>query len=479
MPKRLSILATALVVALSLYALLGSAPAAHAAPAPWADTLAYGMPSAPTTWQPAHWDTQIHTRDYSAVDPMTADHGADCSAPPATHRITTWQEAVFLCHDHIMTAISSEGYGEVVLTPDHLADWSAGPVTVSFSVSSFYTSQRDWISIGLSPFAEQLALPFDEGDVDLQGMPRDSVQLKLVPNNGAPSWVADQVTGFSENELQHSWDVPPLTQFITPSKTVRTPYEFTFSATRYSLRIAPSSPQAAGQVLLSGTWPKALTWTQGVLQLAHHSYNPTKGDGCGPPDDTQICAANTWHWSDVGISTALPYTLLRPVDHQVISASSGVATFAQAAPAGSFLKFAAIGTVQVSYDGGATYHAAKKPPLDASAYHEEHQTSYLDPMPAGATSARFKLAGGWYGPGYARDFSVVSLSALGGPAPSPTPVPPTATATPVPTSTPTPAPTSTPSPTPSPININGAPCSVTLGGVTRSGTCSGIFTPSS
>ena len=75
----------------------------------------------------------------SGNDPHEADHGAACEAPPATHMIDNWQEGVFVCHNHVMTSIKSEGYGLITLTPDHMADWSGGPVTIGFSVSTFQT----------------------------------------------------------------------------------------------------------------------------------------------------------------------------------------------------------------------------------------------------------------------------------------------------------------------------------------------------
>ena len=92
----------------------------------------------------------------------------------------------------------------------------------------------------------------------------------------------------------------------------------------------------------------------------------------------------------------------------VVNDPSGEVTFAQPAPANSYLKFAAIGAIQVSYDGGKTFSAAQKPPMDTSMYHEEHFTNYLTPVPAGVKSVMFKVTGGWYGPGQARDFSIIS-----------------------------------------------------------------------
>ena len=134
-------------------------------PGPWSDSLAeYGMPATPQRWQPRNFDVQIHTRDMESDngnDPHAADHGAACEAPPATHMVDTWQEGVYICHNHVMTSIKSDGYGLITLTPDHMANWADGAVTIGFSVSTFQTDPRDWITVDVTPFDEQLALPFN------------------------------------------------------------------------------------------------------------------------------------------------------------------------------------------------------------------------------------------------------------------------------------------------------------------------------
>ncbi len=372
------------------------------------------MPSTPQRWQPSNFDVQIHTRDMqsdSGNDPHEADHGGACEAPPATHMIDNWQEGVFVCHNHVMTSIKSEGYGLITLTPDHMADWSGGPVTIGFSVSTFQTDPRDWITIDVTPFAEQLALPFNEGEVDLQGMPAHYVELKTDVFDGHTQWKAIEgpskfCGSFCGLDAGQEWPAFTEQTGIVPSKVTRTPFQFTFDSHSYTFRVAPNAPAGAGKVILSGKWPEPLTFTQGVVQFSQHSYNPDKCD-TGVIDAT-TCQAGTWHWSDFSMSYAVPYTLLHPTNTVVVNDPSGEVTFAQPAPANSYLKFAAIGSVQVSYDGGKTFSAAQKPPMDESMYHEEHFTNYLTPVPAGVKSAMFKVTGGWYGPGQARDFSIIS-----------------------------------------------------------------------
>ena len=450
----LGLILTLAIATVALVTQMRPARASSSAIAPWADSLAeYGMPSSPTSWQPSNWDVQIHTRDRhpgDGIDPHMADHGADCGAPPAQHLISTWQQAVFVCHNHVMTSIADGGYGEVTLTPDHMADWSAGPAIIGFSVSTQLTSVRDWITVDVSPFAEQLALPLSDGGVDLQGMPAHYIEARLDNcANGKTIWRLTRETG--------QQDVSDCVEDVTgikPSAVTRTPFELVISQTGYVFRVAASSPVGAGKTLLQGNWTKPLTFSQGVVQFSHHSYNPSKCDGCRP---------NTWHWSNFSISSAAAYTLLRPTDQQVVAQPGGAITFGAPAPAGSFLKFAAIGSVQVSYDGGKTYTAAQKPPMDASLFHDEHSTNYLTPVPGGTRNVQFKLAGGWYGSGMARDFSIVSQTANGSPPP---------------TQPPGPQPTATQPPGSTPIPLNNTPCMVTINGVMQNGTCSGTFNPS-
>jgi hypothetical protein len=372
------------------------------------------MPTTPQPWDGgSDFDVQIHTRDLNnegdSIASHAADHGADCAPPPATHTIDTVEQAVFICHDHVMTAIKDSGYGDVVLTPDEMADWSSGPVTVGWSVSTLRTTSRDWITVDVTPFNEQLALPFNTGEVDLQGLPKQYIELRQDMDtwNGKAQthWRMTRDSGnWGHEDAADEWPYFDDQTGITPSAVTRTPFEFTFDRTSYVFRVAPSAPVGGGKVIFQGKWSSPLAFTQGVVQFSHHSYNPDK---C---DVTNItCAADTWHWSNFSISNAVHYTMLKPTDHQAVTGSGGPLDFSVPAPAGSFLKFAAIGSVQVSYDGGKTYAPAQKPPMDPSLYHEEHFTSYLTPVPQGATSILFKLAGGWYGQAMARDFSLISL----------------------------------------------------------------------
>src|SRR5678815_46125 len=321
-------LAVGVIATLALSAVALMPRSASAAGVPWSDSFAeYGMPASPAMWQPTNWDVQVHVRDGYAGngnDTHLADHGTDCSAPPAQHSISTWQQAVFVCHEHVMTAIANEGYGEVQLTPDRMADWSSGPATISFSLSTARTTARDWFTVDVTPFAEHMSLPFDFGDVDLEGMPAHYIELNTdMGSGGETQWkmVREGSDDFGNEQNSRGTDD------ITQSAAIRTPYELVISSTGYTFRVGASSAQNPGRIILSGNWQTPLTFTRGILQFGHHSYNPDK---C---DVTHIsCLPDTWHLSNVGICSAIQYSLLRPFDHQVVNNSTGPVTFPAPAP---------------------------------------------------------------------------------------------------------------------------------------------------
>ncbi len=378
--------------------------------APWTDSMALGMPTTPQRWDGgSDFDIQVHTRnDYDVGnDAHLADHGADCGPPPAQHQISGWQDAVFICHDHVMTSILNAGYGEVVLTPDQMADWANGPVTISWSVSTWRTSKRDWISISVTPFDKQLALPFNIGGVDLHGMPKDFIQLEQGSFNDGTQWLMQQAANtFDWQRINAEWPLFNDQTGIKDSKTTRTPFELTFDRHSYVFRVAPSAPAGAGTVIMKGTFAHDLDFTRGVVQFAHHSYNAEKCSE-GPMLDQPTCTDGTWHWSNFGISSAVPYRMAKPTDNRVVSGSGGVVSFSASAVAGTYLKFAAIGKVEVSFDGGKTYQPAVMPEQNPGDTRSEQWNNFLTPVPVGVRQVNFRLTG-IDGPPMARDFSLIS-----------------------------------------------------------------------
>jgi hypothetical protein len=463
--RKLARLATALVVGLLLVG--------------WSEPF-IGSPAAPQSYTSTGLDIAVHARSMTTrdtFDAMHAQHGPDCAPPPDTHGpIDQPSQAVFLCNDHLMTAINHGEYAAVYLTPDQLLDFSQGEAAVRFDLSTLQTAPRDWVDVWITPFADHLQLPLDAWLPDLKGPPRNAVHLKQKGGYDGWAWDVEVCREFVCTTLDQGRRDLGISHFLTPSATVRTAFELRIARTFLKVS-APGyldTPSKHGWGV--GAWwvdtgIPDLGFDQAVVQFGHHSYVPCKDE---PPGSA--CVPNTWHWDNLTLEPSLPTTRI-PADRKFVSAGESV-SFASPAPAEAFLRFSAVGLVELSLDGGQTWQAAHR--QAESLIRPEIFSSYLHSVPPGTTSAmlRFGPDGAYQGPFRAKDFSLVSQ---GRPptrtplpfTPTPTPTapptstsPPTSTATGVPPPTETPLPTATPIatfPTPTPVS---ADCLVT---VTRDG----------
>ncbi|HVD30343.1 MAG TPA: hypothetical protein VNE19_01350, partial [Methylomirabilota bacterium] len=198
-----------------------------------------GAPPAPTPWHPANWDVTVHSRDvdtFTTLESMHAGHGTDCSAPPATHDISSYDDAVFLCRDHVMTAINAGGYAVIYLTPNQLVDFSTSESVVRFDVSTLVTSGRDWIDFWITPFHENVQLVGDIGPVDLNGLPRDAVHVRMNQFSGVTVFRGSVVRNFDEQPVG-GLDSLALERLVVPSAAVRTSFELRISRTHLKFGI--------------------------------------------------------------------------------------------------------------------------------------------------------------------------------------------------------------------------------------------------
>jgi hypothetical protein len=363
-----------------------------------------GAPATPQPWNPPNWDVAVNSGNvntFAQLEGMQAQHGSDCSPYPATHFNNTYEGAVFLCHNHVMTAINAGGYGEIVLTPDHLVDFSGGEATIRFNLSTLRTSLRDWVGVWITPFEDNLVLPVDPFlHVGEQGPPQRGIELKMDSANGGTIFKATVMDGFKGTVLKVNTS-KTLEKLLGPSAVTRTTFELRISKTHLTF----------GAPTLGYNWVDTpligLSWTRGVVQLSHHSYNPTKHDGCGPK--VTPCLPDTWHWSSFYISSAVPFTLLRG-NIQVVHAGTGaVITFPAAAPKSAFLRFSGIGKIDVSLDGGKTWQAAQRQVQRDDFV--EHFSSYWTPIRAGTSSVTLRGQRFYGGPWYVRDIAIWSASA--------------------------------------------------------------------
>jgi hypothetical protein len=470
-PSRLVLLgAGALALCITFLGVL----AAAAAPS------AYTFDGAPAAPQPAansvlaDWDVQVHSRDSATwlqMEAMDAQHGVDCGAPPATHHVSgNYDDAVFQCKDHFMTAINSAGYGVIYLTPPEMMDFSSGSSTLSFDASTLRQSSRDWLDVWITPYADNLTLPFDMGDVDLQGVPRQGVHVAMSMFNGETTFRCYQIDNFVETEVTDNWwdslDSRLAAAGRAPSGSQRDTFQLVLSSNHLKF----SSTTIPGWVGCDSALSQ-LNFTKGVVQLGHHSYNPTK-DGSGEPQ--------TRHWDNVSISPAAPLTIIR-ADRRYVNSSSQTLSFKSAAPSGASLRFSGNGNnIEVSYDGGTTWTAARLQPAQTNV---DRFKGYFTPIPQGTTSVKLRGADTFNGPFFTQDFAIFAAGGASAPTSSatqtstptkapatstPTNAPSTATATVPPTKTPTTPPTFTPTTAPKPAFTVATSASLSGGSFKRS-----------
>jgi hypothetical protein len=346
-----------------------------------------GIPLEPTPWQPPDWDISVHSRDrgtWQTLQPMQAMHGDDCSAPPAHHDVQTGERAVFQCNDHVMTAINADGYGVVYLTPNQQVDFSAGEAVVRFDLSTLRTSTRDWVDLWVTPYEDNRILPLDRGLPDLNGEPRRAIHVRMGTFNAGTIFGAEVVRDFEVVQVrQVGWT--GYESFLQPSAVRRDTFELRISRTRVKFGMpAYNTWWVDGEVADLG-------WDRGVVQLGHHSYTPTKECPAGA-----VCGPNTWHWDNVSIAPAVPFTMAKGDRRYVDPTSPAIVAFAAPAPAGAHLRFAALGdAVDVSFDGGSRWEPAR---LQAHLRSDPASfQSYWTPVPAGTGAVQFRARGGWWG----------------------------------------------------------------------------------
>jgi hypothetical protein len=437
-----------------------------------------GTPASPQRWVPGpnSWDALLTNVNNEGTGISSGSfqggHGADCGAPPATHTIAALPDTLFICNGHLMTAESDTS---TYLTPAALADWSAAAAVVSFRVSTFRFSARDWWELWLTPFAENLAVPETpvSGSPFFNGPPKDALHIVQGITTGCslgqPSFGTSngsrEGTYFHYEVYRGGAEVAsggrsnPCMEDVAGGVSAAVRSQFTLTMSTGHVRFGMTGPSSSAAWIDDNV---ALPFSQAVVQLAHRSYNPSKACGF---DGT--CGPNTFHWSDFAMTGTAPFSIQPelPPGVPVNASTPGTVTLAGPAPSGAFLRFSAFGSPMVAFDGGT----AQAPHRQDAAQRAESPSSYFTPVPAGTTSVTF--SGSSRG-GMAWWVEDVAVWSAGSPAPSPTP-----TSSPTPSASPTPQPTPTASPTPSPVAISGVPCTVQLPSGPATGTCTGTFQP--
>jgi hypothetical protein len=350
-----------------------------------------GDPSAPLPFVSPRWDVTVHSRDvgtWDAIEPMDADHGPDCSPPPATHRITAHEDTVYICRNHMMTAINASGYGLIYLTPNHLVDFSQGEAVIRFDMSTLRKTDRDWIDLWITPPEDHLQLPLIDWMPDLNGEPRNAVLISMNMSRDSSAFEASIIRDFDRDKLPAKW-WEGYDNFLEPDAKRRDTFELRLSRDHIKFGMPDYDFWWVDEPI------EDLGWDQGTVQFGHHSYTPSKDcRGCGP---------TTWHWDNISIEPAVPFTMQR-ADQRTATREAPAVTFEQPAVEGAQLRFAGIGPdLEVSFDGGQTWQPARRRPQESNS--DDTFSSYMMPMPAGTTEVQFR-GERWY----AADWRVQSIS---------------------------------------------------------------------
>jgi hypothetical protein len=330
-------------------------------------------------------------------------HGPDCAGPPAEHAVSGFDEAVFLCRDHVMTGFEANGYGVVFLTPDHQLDFSRGEAVLSWDVSTAMLSTRDWWDVWLSPMEDHLQLAGEDWYPDLQGSPRRGLHVRTsnfdeVLTGFVPELVRDgQVSGLPAS------GTPIERRGVVPSFADRTTFEL--RVTRTSLRLCVPK---IGFCPIDTTFAD-VGWDRAVVQFGHHSYNPSKDD------KLPAARANTWHWDNVRMSSAVPFDILH-TDRRVAFDGATPLRFDGQAGGRAYLRFSGYTpngeVLEISTNGGGTWTPAHRQDTTLG-YNQGHHASYLTPVPAGTSDVRVRARGGARGAQsgnnwYIRDITIFS-----------------------------------------------------------------------
>ncbi len=362
-----------------------------------------GDPSAPLPWREVAafntWDVAVHSRDvntWQTLQSMNAAHGSNCDPHPATHSVSAYEDAVFQCKNHVMTAINADGYGVIYLTPDHMVDFSNGEAVVRFDISTLITSGRDWWDVWITPYEDNLQLPLQDVYPDLNGPPRRAVQIRMAGDTLLAyvyeDFVITQQSQFS-GTIPTQWWIG-YESFLVPDARRRDTFEIRLSQNHLKVGM----PDYNFWWIDSPIEP--LDWNQGIVQFGHHSYTPTK--------DCNNCGPNTWHWDNISIDPAIPFTIIQS-DKRWVSGSPNITgepilSFDRPAPSNAHLRFSGTGNnLQVSFDDGATWQAAR---YQAHGKTPGNAATFWMPIPEGVSRVQFRGERWWGGDWFARDATI-------------------------------------------------------------------------
>jgi len=436
MSIRLSIryVATSALVLLML-AVPNNMTRAAVSPSAWSfPDSSFGSPATPLALKQnpalAGWDLLVHEMagnqraggygDTHGVPAFLGQHGTQCGVPTSGadlsgfHAISSLYGEngdggmAFTCRDHLMLTnhCQPDCFGSTVLTLPMQLDWSQGPATFSFNMSTRHTADRDWMELFLTPFRDQLAYPSSLSSYeDNVGPPATGLGFSFGANlppdapcspttaqsqcgfdqwsSGLANWCGcdpnaggDVRNGLHQTQLAdvdlNLGSVEDALQGVGPTNNGRARFNLIVSKTHVTLGLAPQWQQPAG-VILNAAYANGLNWVdsdlssnplpynRAVVQFVAQDYAACLYQTTDPCNGT-----DTWHMSGFSMSSAVPLRIIRANQNWADDSTSvsiggkraTELTFPSPAVAGSYLRTCFYGDpaeAQFSVDKGVSW----------------------------------------------------------------------------------------------------------------------------
>lgn len=469
-----------------------------------------GTPSAPTAYyDPSRFDLFINGFNDMESSSVTvngntvaagnrAHHTDMCGAPPTSlgytsgnsHLMTAQEESIFHCNGHLMTAPGLSGYGAIYMSPTAMMDFSSGESVFSFDMSTFRSSARDWVDFVFTPFDQYNLIAYNNND---QHIPDDNIHISVT--GGGWQLIGEQYAGGTRSALSNTGvDLATilLSHSLSEDAARRDHFIIGISATHVRACIDYSYGGDDPFCWIDQTLPTSLSsgvWSDhAVVQINHRVYNAEKACNEDEPNTSMAdwipegghanhsaygdehCPPDTWHWDNISIDPAIPYTYIGPTTFQVEVNTPSATTvhFQSAAPANSFLEFNCVchstdysptryntsEEIRTSSDDGSTWSSWSAVSYQGPVWSEENGNVVWTSIPQGTNAVQVRGANGYWGGYQAAGFGIRSQGTPPVTTPTPTPTTgPTNTPTPTPAATNTPTPTAVPTNTPTPTAV--------------------------
>ena len=370
-----------------------------------------GNPSAPLAFDDANWDVGVHTHNYTSPYSVTADFGSDCAALPATHIVSSVDDAAFICDGRLVTALQADSNGQITFVPNQIVDFSQNEVSITFDVSTDRAVGKDWFELWVMPWDENLALAAEDWNAP-QGLPSDGIHIRL--NDYENKFVGQTINNEAVTPLNGSYNWQPYDCSWSEDTCIDVMAD---KLTTFELKIKPATTAGEYEISfgmvadgdssknnpLQTVWyfndtDVVLDWTQAIVQFGHHAKDSSD--------------ANSWQWDNISISEATEFDIIKG-DLRSIDAISDTVTFDSAAPSGTdtWVRFNAGGNSMslTAKDAAGNVLVTKTiTPQVESADRDEYVHSYFVSVPVGTKQVQLTGSNWSYGSKawYAKDLTL-------------------------------------------------------------------------